>query len=53
MAEKEEQRQQRELDELKGRNIAQYSVMFAAYINAGIDANKAIFGGIKGVRYIF
>ena len=43
MAEKKEQKQQRELDELKGRNIAQYSVMFAAYINAGIDANKAIF----------
>ncbi len=43
MAETEEQRQQRVLDELKGKNVAHYSVMLAAYINAGVDANKAIF----------
>ena len=43
MAETEEQRQQRVLDELKGKNVAHYSVMLAAYINARIDANKAIF----------
>ena len=44
MPETEEQRQQRMLDELKGKNVAHYSVMLAAYINARIDANKAIFG---------
>lgn len=43
MPETEEQRQQRMLDELKGKNVAHYSVMLAAYINARIDANKAIF----------
>ena len=43
MAETEEQRQQRVLDELKGKNVAHYSVMLAAYINARVDANKAIF----------
>ena len=43
MAETDEQRQQRMLDELKGKNVAHYSVMLAAYINARVDANKAIF----------
>jgi hypothetical protein len=43
MPETEEQREQRILDELKGRNVAHYSVMLAAYINARINANKAIF----------
>jgi hypothetical protein len=43
MAETEEERQHRLLDELKGKNIAHYSVMLAAYINARVDANKAIF----------
>jgi len=43
MAETEEQKQQRVLDELKGKNVAHYSVMLAAYINARVDANKAIF----------
>ena len=43
MAETEEQQQQRVLDELKGKNVAHYSVMFAAYINTCVDANKAIF----------
>ena len=43
MAETEEQRQVRMPDELKGKNVAHYSVMLAAYINARIDANKAIF----------
>jgi len=43
MAETDQQRDQRLLDELKGRNIAHYSVMLAAYINARIDANRAIF----------
>jgi hypothetical protein len=42
MAETEEQRLQRCLDELKGKNVAHYSVMLAAYINARIDANRAI-----------
>jgi hypothetical protein len=42
VAETEEQRQQRLLDELKGKNVAHYSVMLAAYINARIDANRAI-----------
>lgn len=37
------QRQQRMLDELKGKNVAHYSVMLAAYINARVNANKAIF----------
>jgi hypothetical protein len=43
MAETEDQRQQRALKELEGKNIAHYSVMLAAYINARVDANKAIF----------
>jgi hypothetical protein len=43
MPETEDQRQQRVLDELKGKNVAHYSVMLAAYINAHVDANKAIF----------
>ena len=43
MVETEEQKQQRELDELKGKNVAHYSVMLAAYINGQLDANKAIF----------
>jgi preprotein translocase subunit Sec61beta len=43
MAETEQQRQQRELEELKGKNVAHYSVMLAAYINTRVDANKAIF----------
>jgi hypothetical protein len=43
MAETPEQEQQRLLDELKGKNVAHYSVMLAAYINARVDANKAIF----------
>jgi hypothetical protein len=43
MAETEEQRTQRALEELKGKNVAHYSVMLAAYINARVDANKAIF----------
>jgi hypothetical protein len=43
MAETEEQRQQRVLDELKGKNVAHYSVMLAAYINTSVDATKAIF----------
>ena len=43
MVETEEQQQQRVLGELKGKNVAHYSVMLAAYINARIDANKAIF----------
>ena len=43
MPETEEQRQQRVLDELKGKNVAHYSVMLAAYINARVDASKAIF----------
>ena len=43
MAETEEQRQQRALAELKGKNVAHYSVMLAAYINACVDANKAVF----------
>ena len=42
MAETDEQRQQRMLDELKGKNVAHCSVMLAAYINARVDANKAI-----------
>ena len=41
--ETKEQNQQRELEELKGKNVAHYSVMLAAYINARVDANKAIF----------
>jgi hypothetical protein len=43
MAETKEQQQQRVLDELKGKNVAHYSVMLAAYISARVDANKAIF----------
>lgn len=43
MAETEGQKQQRMLDELKGRNIAHYSVLLTAYMNACVDANKAIF----------
>ncbi len=43
MAETKEQQQQRELNELKGKNISYYSVMLAAYIDARVDANKAIF----------
>lgn len=43
MPETEDQQQQRLLDELKGKNVAHYSVMLAAYINARVDANKAIF----------
>jgi hypothetical protein len=43
MAETEEQRQQRLLDELKGKNVAHYSVMLAAYINTSVDATKAVF----------
>jgi len=43
MAETKEQQQQRAIDELKGKNVAHYSVMLAAYINARVDANKAIF----------
>ncbi len=42
MTETEEQRRERVLEELKGKNVAHYSVMLAAYINARIDANKAI-----------
>ena len=38
-----EPEEQRVLDELKGKNVAHYSVMLAAYINARVDANKAIF----------
>ena len=33
----------RALEELKGKNVAHYSVMLAAYLNARVDANKAIF----------
>jgi len=43
MPETEEQRQQRMLDELKGKNVAHYTVMLAVYINVRVDANKAIF----------
>lgn len=43
MAETEQQRQERELKELEGKNVAHYSVMLSAFINARIDANKAIF----------
>jgi len=43
MPETEDQRQHRVLDEVKGKNVAHYSVMLAAYINARVDANKAIF----------
>ena len=43
MPETPQQEQQRKLDELKGKNVAHYSVMLAAYINALVDANKAIF----------
>lgn len=43
MPETEEHRQKPVLDELKGKNVAHYSVMLAAYINARVDANKAIF----------
>lgn len=43
MPETDEQRQQRVLDELKGKNVAHYSVMLAAFIKARVDANKAIF----------
>jgi pyruvate/2-oxoacid:ferredoxin oxidoreductase alpha subunit len=42
MAEAKAEEQQRKLDELKGKNVAHYSVMLAAYINARVDANKAI-----------
>ena len=43
MAETKEQQEQRKLEELKGKNIAHYSVMLTAFINARVDANKAIF----------
>ena len=43
MAETQEQQRDRTLEELKGKNVAHYSVMLAAYINARVDANKAIF----------
>jgi hypothetical protein len=43
MPESEEQRQQRVLKELEGKNVAHYSVMLAAYISAVVDPNKAIF----------
>lgn len=43
MAENEELKIQPLSEELKGKNVAHYSVMLAAYINARVDANKAIF----------
>lgn len=43
MAETEEERKARMLEELKGKNVAYYSVMLTAYISARVDANKAIF----------
>ncbi len=43
MSESKDQEQQRRLDELKGKNVAHYSVMLAAVINARIEANKATF----------
>lgn len=43
MAESNDQQEQRELEELKGKNIAHYSVMLGALINAQIESNKAIF----------
>ena len=43
MAETSEEREQRLLRELEGKNVAHYSVMLTAFINARVDANKAIF----------
>ena len=43
MPETDEQQKQRMSDELKGKNVAHYSVMLAAYVNARVDANKTIF----------
>jgi len=43
MAETEEQRKEPVPEELRGKNVAHYSVMLAAYIGARVDANKAIF----------
>ena len=43
MPESDAQHTQRVLEELKGKNIAHYSVMLAAYISARVDANRAIF----------